>query len=67
MMDKNFHVVKRNSWDGRFRFAVKSIHDPIQMRAGFLDCDSSLFKSEASEMVIHVGGSSCVYNPSLCR
>lgn len=53
MMDKNFHVVKRNSWDGIFRFAVKSIHDPIQMRAGFLDCDSSLFKSEASEMVIH--------------
>lgn len=36
-MDKNFHVVKRNSWDGIFRLAVKSIDDPIQMRAGFLD------------------------------
>lgn len=52
-MDKNLHVVKRNSWDGIFGLAVKSIDDPIQMRAGFLDYDSSLFKSETSEMVIH--------------
>lgn len=52
-MDKNFHVVQRNSWDGIFRFDVKSTHDPIQMRAGFLDYDSSFFKSEASEMVIY--------------